>query len=111
MKQQVKEWYTALDSNEQRMVLIASAFFSLVILVFGLLKPLSSSVSQLENQVDSRQQSVDKWKQAMPILLANKGQAQGQSNGMPLSSVITSTAKKFNMNVSRVQEKNNNSYG
>lgn len=105
MKQQIREWYNALDSNEQRMVLVASVFFSLVLLIFGILKPLNDSVKELSIQVESRQSSVNKWKEAMPLLVANKGQNSGAGSNMPLSSVITSTAKRFNMNVSRVQEK------
>lgn len=103
--QQLKEWYSGLDNNEQKMVQIASVFFGLVILIFGLLKPLSQSVTDLQTQVKSRQKSVDHWKQSMPLLLANRGQAAGGSSSMPLNTVITSTARKFNLNVSRVQEK------
>ena len=104
--QQIKEWYAGLDDNDQKVVLIAAIFFSLVILMFGILKPLNDSASKLEQQVDSRQKSVDKWKAAMPTLLANKGQASGAGNSMALSSVITTSTRKFNLRVSRVQEKN-----
>ena len=78
-----------------------------MILILGILKPLNDSVSELQIQVESRQRSVDSWKEAMPLLVANRGQVGGQSNAMPLSTVITSTAKRFNMSVSRVQEKSN----
>ena len=105
--QQIKEWYAGLESNDQKVVLIAAIFFSLVILVFGIVKPLNDSASKLRQQVDSRQKSVDKWKAAMPTLLANKGQASSGINSMPLSSVITTSTRKFNLRVSRVQEKNN----
>jgi general secretion pathway protein M len=106
--QQIKEWYASLDSNDQRVVMIAVVFFSLVILVFGILKPLSNSVTKLEQQVESRQKSVNKWQQAMPILLANKGQNKNASSTMPLSNVITTSTRKFNLRVSRVNEKNSN---
>jgi|GEM_PF-1840016 len=105
--QQIKEWYAGLDENEQKIVFFASIFFSLVILVFGLLKPLNDSVKSLNTQIEGRQKSVDKWKQAMPTLLASKGRVSGGNSSMPLSSVITTSSKKFNLRVSRVQEKNN----
>lgn len=103
--QQLKVWFEALEQNEQKIVLIATAFFAFVILVFGILKPLSNSVSSLQNQVDSRQQSVEKWKQAMPQLLANKGQSSNSNSTQAISSVVTTTTKQFNLRVSRVQEK------
>lgn len=105
MKQQINDWYTELETNEQRIVVVAAIFFSLVILVFGILKPLNDSVSSLQGQVKSRQKSVDKWKQSMPIILANRGHSQGASSGQALSFIVTSTSKRFNLRVSRVQEK------
>jgi general secretion pathway protein M len=104
--QQIKEWYASLESNDQKVVMIAGIFFSLVIIIFGILKPLNDSVTTLEQQVESRQKSVDKWKSAMPALLANRGQVRGGNNSMPLNSIITNSTRKFNLRVSRVQEKN-----
>ena len=42
----------------------------------------------------------------MPALLANRGQVRGGNNSMPLNSIITNSTRKFNLRVSRVQEKN-----
>jgi general secretion pathway protein M len=107
--QQLKQWYKGLDQNEQKMVMMAAIFFGLVILIFAILKPLNDSVKQLQMQVDSRQASVEKWRQAMPLILSSQGSGGSNvSSDMNLSTVITSTSRQFNLSVSRVQEKNNN---
>ena len=103
--QQLKEWFEGLDENEKRIVIIGGIFFSLVILIFGILKPLNDSVGTLEQQVNSRQDSVDQWKANMPTILANRGAASGTSSNRALSNVVTSTTRRFNLKVSRVQEK------
>ncbi|MGX5175099.1 type II secretion system protein GspM [Aliikangiella sp. IMCC44653] len=102
--QQVKEWYDGLEQNEQRIVLIASAFFALIILFFGVINPLNSSVNNLERQVKARKASVAKWQQAMPQLVSSGGQVTAGSSNQALSSIITSTTRRFNLRVSRVKE-------
>lgn len=104
--EQIKEWYEGLEQSEQRIVMVAATFFSLVILFFGILKPLNSAVSDMSSKVTSRQSSVDFWKQSMPTVLANRGRANASSSAMALSSVVTTTTRRFNLRVSRVQEKN-----
>lgn len=103
--QQVKQWFYGLETNEQKIVLFAAGFFSLLLLFFGLIKPLNDSVNRLQVQVDSRQSSVSKWQEAMPQLLASRGQAGQGKNNQPLSTLISSTTRRFNLKVSRVQEK------
>ncbi len=101
--EQIKQWYSSLEQNEQKIVIIAGVFFALIILFFVLIKPLNDSVSNLEIQVESRESSVETWKQAMPQLLAAGGQVKG-SNNQALSTVVTSTTRRFNLRVSRVKE-------
>lgn len=104
--EQIKEWYNGLPENEQRIVMIAAAFFALVILFFGILKPINDSVDRLEGQVSSRQNVVAEFKKNMPVLVANRGSArQSANNNRSLSNLVTSTTRRFQLNVSRVQEK------
>jgi len=106
--EQLKEWFNGLEDNEQRIVIIGGVVLSLVILIFGLIKPLNDSVNSLRQQVDSRQKSVANWKASMPVLIANRGATNTATNSRALSNVITSTTRRFNLNVSRVQEKGQN---
>jgi len=104
--EQIKEWYNGLEESEQRIVLVAAVFFSLVIVLFGIIKPINDSVSRLEGQVESRQNTVAEFKKNMPVLLANRGSARTSSgNKSSLSNLVTSTTRRFQLNVSRVQEK------
>jgi general secretion pathway protein M len=106
--QQVKEWYDGLEQNEQTIVVVASIFFALIILFFGIINPLNSSVNNLERQVKARKASVAKWQQAMPQLVTSGGKVTADSSNQALSSIITSTTRRFNLRVSRVKENGSN---
>ncbi|TQV73927.1 type II secretion system protein M [Aliikangiella marina] len=104
--EQIKEWYNSLQDSEQRIVLAASLFFGLVIVFFGIIKPINDAVSRLEGQVQSRQNTVSEFKKNMPVLVANRSAARRASNsGGSLSNLVTSSTRQFQLNVSRVQEK------
>ncbi len=103
--QQLKTWYAGLEENEQKMVVVAAVVMALLILVFAVIKPLNNSVSTYQQKVKGRQSSVNNWKAALPVIIANRGQTSNASNNRGLSYVITSTTRAFNLRVSRVQEK------
>lgn len=103
--QQIKERYENLQDSEQKIVLIFASLFLLVILIFGLLMPVGQSIETKQLAVNSMQNSVNKFKQAIPVIRANRGNANSANNSMPLNSVITGSTRQFNLLVSRVQEK------
>jgi general secretion pathway protein M len=102
---QIKEWFDGLESNEQKIVLIGASLAAVMMLIFGLLKPLGDAVDDLQVQVASRQSSVDHWKASLPLVVANRGTSQASAGERPLSNVVTSTTRSFQLKVSRVQEK------
>ena len=103
--EQLKEWYQGLDNNEQRIVMLAAAFFGLIILVFGLLKPVNDSLGDIQRKIDSREKSVALWKKSMPQIIANRGSMNSKNSSTSLSNLITSSTRKYQLKVSRVQEK------
>lgn len=105
--EQIKQWYAGLEDSEQRIVLIAAVFFSLVIVFFGIIKPLNDKVSGLQQTADIRRSTVAQWQLELPKIMASSGQASGDSS-QALSSVVTSSTRRFNLRVSRVQEKGDN---
>ncbi|WP_444996883.1 type II secretion system protein GspM [Aliikangiella sp. IMCC44359] len=103
--EQLKQWYEGLDNNEQRIVMLAAVFFGVLILIFGLLKPINDSLNSLQSQVNSREKSVALWKQSMPQIIANRGNTNTSSSSLSLSNLVTSSTRKYQLRVSRVQEK------
>lgn len=101
----IKLWYAQLDEREQKIVQGGVALLIFFIVFFGMFKPLYDSVSTMQKRVESRQSSVNKWKEAMPIILANRGQISAPGENRTLSFIVTSTTRSFNLRVSRVQEK------
>ncbi|MET1256724.1 type II secretion system protein GspM [Aliikangiella maris] len=106
--EQLKQWYNGLDSSEQRLVNIASIFVVLFILFFGILKPISDSVESIEGQIQSRERSVALWKKSMPQIIANRGAMSSSNSNIPLTNLVTSTTRQYQLNVSRVKEKSPN---
>ena len=102
--EQLKQWYAGLEDNEQKIVLIASALLTLLILVFGIIKPMNDKVSSLEMKIKTKQSTISEWQTNMPKLLASKGSAQSGGN-QSLSNIVTTSTRRFNLRVSRVQEK------
>lgn len=103
--EQLKQWYEGLDNNEQRIVMLAAVFFGVLILFFGLLKPINDSLNSLQTQVNSREKSVALWKKSMPQIIANRGNTNTSSASLSLSNLVTSSTRKYQLRVSRVQEK------
>ncbi len=58
--EQIKAWYNGLEENEQKIVLFAVVFFSVVLIFFGLIKPINDQVNSLELSVTSKQSMVAK---------------------------------------------------
>ena len=103
--EQLKQWYAGLEESEQRIVLIASVLLTLLIIVFGIVKPMNDKVNSLEMKIKTKQSTISEWKTNMPKLLASKGGAQVAGGGQTLSNIVTTSTRRFNLRVSRVQEK------
>ena len=102
--EQIKEWYNGLEENEQKIVVFAGVFFSVVILFFGLIKPVNDKVSKLGMSVKTKQETIAQWRKDLPKIMSSRGQVSS-SGSQKLSSVVTSSTRRFNLRVSRVQEK------
>jgi len=106
--EQIKAWYSGLEENEQKIVVFAGIFFCVVILFFGLIKPVNDQVKKLEMSVKGKQSMIVEWQKDLPKLMASRGRASTSNGNQKLSSVVTSSTRKFNLRVSRVQEKGAN---
>lgn len=102
--EQIKQWYSELQENEQKIVIAIGFVFILVIFIFGLIMPINQSVNQLESKVNKEQRVINTWQESIPKIRANRNQAGGSSN-QSLNSIITSSTRVFDLKVSRVQEK------
>ena len=103
--EQIKTWYNGLEENEQKIVIFAAVFFSIVLLYFGLIKPVNDKVNSLELSVSSKQSTIAQWRKDLPKIVASRGGASASSSNQQLSSIVTSSTRRFNLRVSRVQEK------
>ncbi|MDH5434035.1 MAG: type II secretion system protein M [Gammaproteobacteria bacterium] len=101
----IKQWYHELTESDQKVVLFAILFFSLVIVFFTTIYPLIQSVDKAKNEIDGLNRSLDEWQKSLPLILANKGNVSGTNSKFVLSNVITASTREFQLTVSRVQEK------
>lgn len=106
--EQVKEWYKSLDERDQKITLVASVGFVVFLIYFVLLEPLSGSVADLKKKVTSQQKTVDWMKQQITLIRGSQNAGSQSQRGLPLASVVNSTAQSYALPVSRRDSKSPN---
>jgi general secretion pathway protein M len=104
----LKDWFEQLDESEKKTVSIAAIALVIVIILFGIILPLNKKVASLENQVAGKQKLLNEWKKSIPTILANRGNSSSSNSTRSINSIVTSSTRKFNLSISRVQEKSDN---
>jgi len=102
----IKEWYSALDENEQKIVFVASMVIGILMLYLIIVDPIVTKVDELQNQVASKQKNVDWMKQQLPLILASKNQTSSvAASSLTLSAIVNRTTGNYHLPVSRRDSK------
>ncbi|MFT6732631.1 MAG: general secretion pathway protein M [Polaribacter sp.] len=104
----IKNWFNELSEQDQKITLIAGALVSIILVYLLIISPLNEGVNKLEIEVASRIKS-DLWmSQQVSIIKSNSSIGSAVGGSLPLTSIINSTTKKFNLAVSRRDSKSPN---
>jgi general secretion pathway protein M len=106
--EQLKNWYSGLDQNEQKITLIAALIVLTMLVYLLILEPVNSAVEQMQREVAATQQTIARIKQQVPMVLASKGTGGASPSSLPLTSVVNTTTSKYNLPVSRRDSKSPN---
>jgi len=104
----IKNWFNELSEQDQKITLIAGGLVSIILVYLLIISPLNEGVNKLEIEVASRIKS-DLWmSQQVSIIKSNSSIGSAVSGSLPLTSIINSTTKKFDLAVSRRDSKSPN---
>ncbi|HEX3848677.1 MAG TPA: type II secretion system protein M [Steroidobacteraceae bacterium] len=72
----LQAWYAGLQLREQRMVLVGSISVAVLVLVFGILLPLQTAVSNATQRIDTKREDLE-WMQI------NAAEVSAAGNSLP----------------------------
>jgi general secretion pathway protein M len=102
---QLKAWFNGLDEREQKITLAFSVLLAIFLLYVMLIGPINDSAASWNKKVISAQKDVNWMKKQVSLIRASKGGASISSSGMPLTSIVNTTTRKYDLPVSRRDSK------
>ncbi len=104
MKQRLLQWWYGLAQREQRLILIALPLVLLGIFYWGLWQPLHQAQQKNVVALQQIQQQLLAFQQARPLLA--QGSVSPSRQGGSLAQIVSGSARRFNVTVSRMQPQN-----
>jgi general secretion pathway protein M len=106
MMEQLKEWWENATGREQMLSMVSAVVIFIALIYFSLWQPLVNNLASSEASLKNAQQTLQ-WVEVN----ANKVIASGLSSNdaikkQNLSQLISSTAKRNNIDLARIQDRN-----
>ncbi|WP_166739292.1 type II secretion system protein M [Psychromonas algicola] len=107
MFEQLKEWWEGISTREQKLVSVGGGVALLVVIYYLIWSPVASNLAASQQKLTSTEQTLY-WVETNIEKLLEEGLIQEQTLGRKqnLSRLISSTAKRNNINISRIQNQN-----
>jgi general secretion pathway protein M len=103
----IKQWLNDLSEQERQFFFVVVILVSILSIYWIIISPLNNYVSRLESQVKSKKKS-DYWMSQNVSLIRSSDSLGSGSTNMPLTSIINTTSREFNLSVSRRDSKSPN---
>ena len=104
LKEKLEAWFQSLSDSEQKLVKFGSIFFAIFV-VYLIVSSVSTGVSESQRKL-KQQQELNDWATQQIAIIKSTGGKKVSSSGS-ITQVINSTARKFNINVARLQPQKN----
>jgi len=106
MKEQFDAWWEPLSGREKKLFITAVICLLLLFIYSLIWKPLSTQLKNNEKKLQTAQQTLVWVEDKAGVLIqSGLGQQTINANNLNLVEIINSSAKKFNVNFSRVDNK------
>lgn len=101
----VLRWWHSISAREQRLVLVCGGLFAVGFLYWGILQPLSARTEQAQMRLNSEKQLLSWVTQSADSIVTLRAQtgSKGAQRSQPLNQVVSSTASRFNVELIRMQ--------
>ena len=96
----ILEWYEQLSDRDQLAVNIALPIVLLLLIIFAIIMPVNSLVSDMEQEVKSNRSAVVLLQQQVP-----QSSSKSSKSFSSLPNLITSTSRQFGFQLDRYEEK------
>ncbi|GLT13118.1 type II secretion system protein M [Vibrio algivorus] len=101
----VLRWWHSISVREQRLVLVCCGLFAVGFLYWGILQPLSDRTEQAQMRLNNEKQLLGWVTQSANHIVTLRAQtgSKGVQRSQPLNQVVSSTATRFNIELIRMQ--------
>lgn len=105
MFEQIKDWWEGASEREQKLLLISAVVVFIGLIYFALWQPMSDELARKQQSLTNTQQRLT-WvdKNSKKLIEAGVGTRKA-SNKSNLSQLINKTAKRYQINISRIQSR------
>lgn len=105
MVEQFKRWWATISEREQKLVMISAAVFFIGVLYWGILSPLNSKLEAAQLKLDRAEQTLSWVQEKSTEIIKSGGAAKKVTQKTNLSSLMTQTAKKYQITFTRLVDK------
>lgn len=105
MFEQIKDWWEGASEREQKLLLISAVVVFIGLIYFAMWQPMSDELARKQQSLTNTQQRLT-WvdKNSKKLIEAGVGTRKA-SNKSNLSQLINKTAKRYQINISRIQSR------
>ena len=107
MFEQIKEWWDNISEREQQLTFISLVVVFIAIIYFLIWQPIATNLAESQQKLQSSQQTLH-WVEsnANKLVAAGVGSNKTTARKQNLSQLISSTAKRNKIVISRIQNRN-----
>ncbi|RBW41654.1 type II secretion system protein M [Psychromonas sp. B3M02] len=106
MFEQIKDWWESISQREQQLTFISAVILFIAFIYFIVWQPLANNLAASEQQLKNAQQSLEWVKVNANKVISAGGVNQDTGKRQTLSQLINSSAKRNQINITRIQSRN-----
>ena len=106
LRTMLQTWWSGISPREQRLVMVCSIFALLGAIYWGILHPIEMRAEQAQMRIQSEKQLLGWVKEKADDISQKRVSAGVQVSNQPLNQVISSSTRQFNIELQRVQPRN-----
>jgi len=99
----LKQWWSSITQREQQLVLVCSVLIIVGGIYWGMVQPLAQRSEQAQQRIKSEQQLLTWVQNKANEIITLRGSGGAINTSQPLNQTISSSARRYNVDLIRVQ--------
>ncbi|USD41226.1 type II secretion system protein M [Vibrio sp. SCSIO 43135] len=96
-------WWGSISQREQRLVMVCTALLVVGGIYWGVIQPLTERAEQAQMRINSEKQLLNWVSNTADEITSLRAQSGIKTSSQPMNQVISSSARRFNIELIRVQ--------